>query len=65
MSATPESLAATIDRLKRLRHRLATQAKKPEEAGGSLVPLLSASAECCALDIALRVLEARLREVAS
>lgn len=61
---TPESIAATIARLKLLRHRLALQAKKPEP-DGSLVPLLSASAECCALDVAVRVLETELRRVAS
>lgn len=62
---TAESLSTTIDRLKRMRHATALTARKPPEEGGSLLPLLEASACCCALDNAIRVLEEKLKAAAS
>jgi hypothetical protein len=61
---TPEQLTITLDRLKRIRHRIMLTAEKPEP-DASLVPLLNASAECCALDNAIRLLERELKAVAS
>jgi hypothetical protein len=61
---TPDQLSATIDRLRRLRHSRMMSAPKPDP-GGSLVPLLEVSAECCALDTAIRLLERELKAVAS
>lgn len=62
---TPDAIATTIARLRLMRHRIATTTTKPTEENPSLMPLLSASAECCALDNAIRVLEAELKAVAS
>ena len=59
-----EQLDTALDRLRRLRHRLVLQAPPPDP-DGSLLPILNASAEVCAIDTAIRVLESQLREVAS
>lgn len=61
---SPEAISASINRLRLLRHRLARSAPKPD-ADGSLVPILRASAEVCALDNAVRILEAALKASAS
>lgn len=60
---SPEQLTTSIARLRRLRHEL-VQTATPA-ADGSLVPMLNASAACCALDNAIRLLERELRSVAS
>lgn len=63
MSFTPEMLTITLDRLRRIRYRIMMQASPAPD--GSLVPMLNASAECCALDNAIRLLERELKAVAS
>lgn len=62
---TPDAISKTLERLRLMRHRIATTATKPTEEHPSLMPLLSASAEVCALDNAIRVLEAELKAAAS
>jgi hypothetical protein len=59
---TTEQIVVTLARLRRMRHARAMTAPRPA-AGESLVPLLNASAECTALDVAIRVFESKLREV--
>lgn len=59
---TTEQIVVTLARLRRMRHARAMTAPRPV-AGESLVPLLDASAECAALDMAIRVFEGKLREV--
>lgn len=64
MSPTPDSLAVTLERLRRMRHGL-IQTVPPPSPDGSLVPILNRSAEVCAIDVAIRLLERELRAVAS
>lgn len=65
MTPTPDSLAATLDRLRRMRHGLIQTVPPPSPDGSSLVPILNRSAEVCAIDVAIRLLERELRAVAS
>jgi hypothetical protein len=58
---TAEQLQTSIDRLLIVRHNLVQTAKPDDD--GNLKPLLEASAACCAIDTAVRVLKERLREV--
>jgi len=60
---SPEQLQTTIDRLQRMRHERVMTATPA--ADGSLVPLLTAGAECAAIDTCIRLLKRELQAVAS
>jgi hypothetical protein len=60
---TPDQLSVTIERLRRMRYAITLRATPGDD--GSLVPMLTASAEVCALDTAIRLLERELKAVAS
>ena len=61
---TPDAIASSLERLRRMRHEIVAATPKPDP-DGSLVPLLEASARCAAIDTAVRALEAALQERAS
>lgn len=63
MSRTPQQLEVAISRLEVMRHRAVMCSSMPSD--GSLLPLLNASAEVAAIDVALESLREQLREVAS
>lgn len=65
MSLSPQQLSTTLERLRRMRHARMLTAIRPKTEDDSLVPLLDASADCCALDNAIKALEGLLKAAAS
>lgn len=64
LDLSPSAIEASLSRLRLLRNRLARSAPKPDPEG-SLVPLLTASAEVGAVDVAIRLLEGAMKEAVS